>query len=95
MVEGAPLLRAYGSKAHRGFESLPLRHRIDSGSSLSVVQSCDRGDTDSLRVGFVYRCGNIRDPDALAHDLQTIFAIGLEVIERTGAVLRSNRQLRP
>ena len=25
MVEGAPLLRAYGSKAHRGFESLPLR----------------------------------------------------------------------
>jgi hypothetical protein len=26
VVEGAPLLRAYGSKAHRGFESLPLRH---------------------------------------------------------------------
>ena len=25
VVEGAPLLRAYGSKAHRGFESLPLR----------------------------------------------------------------------
>ena len=24
-VEGAPLLRAYGSKAHRGFESLSLR----------------------------------------------------------------------
>ncbi len=26
MVEGAPLLREYGLKAHRGFESLPLRH---------------------------------------------------------------------
>ena len=25
-AEGAPLLREYGSKAHRGFESLPLRH---------------------------------------------------------------------
>ena len=25
MVEGAPLLREYGFKAHRGFESLPLR----------------------------------------------------------------------
>ena len=25
MVEGAPLLRVYGSKAHRGFESLSLR----------------------------------------------------------------------
>ncbi len=26
VVEGAPLLRVYGSKAHRGFESLSLRH---------------------------------------------------------------------
>ena len=25
VVEGAPLLRVYGSKAHRGFESLSLR----------------------------------------------------------------------
>ncbi len=25
MAEGAPLLREYGSKAHRGFESLSLR----------------------------------------------------------------------
>ncbi len=25
VVEGAPLLREYGLKAHRGFESLPLR----------------------------------------------------------------------
>ena len=40
MVEGAPLLRAYGPKAHRGFESLTLRHplfinqevRVKSGS---------------------------------------------------------------
>ncbi len=28
MVEGAPLLRVYGSKAHRGFESLPLRQIV-------------------------------------------------------------------
>ena len=27
MVEGARLESVYGSKAHRGFESLPLRHR--------------------------------------------------------------------
>ena len=26
MAEGAPLLREYGLKAHRGFESLSLRH---------------------------------------------------------------------
>ena len=25
MVEGAPLLREYGTKSHRGFESLSLR----------------------------------------------------------------------
>jgi hypothetical protein len=28
VVEGAPLLREYTSKAYRGFESLPLRHPI-------------------------------------------------------------------
>ena len=27
-VEGAPLLREYGTKSHRGFESLSLRHFI-------------------------------------------------------------------
>ncbi len=27
-AEGAPLLREYGLKAHRGFESLPLRQPI-------------------------------------------------------------------
>ena len=26
VAEGAPLLRVYGLIAHRGFESLPLRH---------------------------------------------------------------------
>src|ERR1700676_663652 len=31
VVEGAPLLRAYGSKAHRGFESLPLRQSARQG----------------------------------------------------------------
>ena len=27
-VEGAPLLREYGTKSHRGFESLSLRHLV-------------------------------------------------------------------
>ncbi len=31
MAEGAPLLREYGLKAHRGFESLSLRHNIKWG----------------------------------------------------------------
>ena len=30
MAEGAPLLREYGSKAHRGFESLSLRQVLIS-----------------------------------------------------------------
>ena len=32
MAEGAPLLREYGSKAHRGFESLPLRQSKKTGA---------------------------------------------------------------
>jgi hypothetical protein len=36
VVEGAPLLRAYGSKAHRGFESLPLRHTERQFSTFSI-----------------------------------------------------------
>ncbi len=28
VAEGAPLLRVYGLIAHRGFESLPLRHPV-------------------------------------------------------------------
>ena len=32
-AEGAPLLREYGPKAHRGFESRPLRRlKLDSGA---------------------------------------------------------------
>ena len=30
MAEGAPLLREYGLKAHRGFESLSLRHYLQA-----------------------------------------------------------------
>ncbi len=36
MAEGAPLLREYGSKAHRGFESLSLRHTVWSLLSVSA-----------------------------------------------------------
>ena len=38
MVEGAPLLRAYGSKAHRGFESLPLRQDMSFLDQAPVAQ---------------------------------------------------------
>ena len=34
VVEGAPLLREYGTKSHRGFESLSLRQRICARSSV-------------------------------------------------------------
>ena len=40
VVEGAPLLRAYGSKAHRGFESLPLRQTASQFLSVSITQWC-------------------------------------------------------
>ena len=36
VAEGAPLLREYGLKAHRGFESLPLRHAVLSPTGVSV-----------------------------------------------------------
>src|ERR1700678_2727394 len=39
VVEGAPLLRAYGSKAHRGFESLPLRHRAPQFQTFSITRT--------------------------------------------------------
>ena len=35
MVEGARLESVYGSKAHRGFESLPLRQRTKLRNKLS------------------------------------------------------------
>ncbi len=36
-VEGAPLLREYGSKAHRGFESLSLRQFPEIKLSHKVI----------------------------------------------------------
>jgi hypothetical protein len=39
VVEGAPLLRAYGSKAHRGFESLPLRHLVCAAGRISPTST--------------------------------------------------------
>src|ERR1700677_5418497 len=47
VVEGAPLLRAYGSKAHRGFESLPLRHRAHQFPTFSTPQSWQPRSGDS------------------------------------------------
>ena len=73
MVEGAPLLRAYGSKAHRGFESLPLRHAFRKISSLSLVRVARRARAEGpsqslpLRHGFPSRWYR-----ALAHVLNAL-----------------------
>ena len=37
MAEGAPLLREYGLIAHRGFESLSLRHVVKYREGLQAV----------------------------------------------------------
>ena len=42
-AEGAPLLREYGSKAHRGFESLSLRHYPPRFPPSFLEQSAHRG----------------------------------------------------
>jgi hypothetical protein len=67
VVEGAPLLRAYGSKAHRGFESLPLRHTarkiLDVIVQITVAATkrgfepeiCKRG-FDKIAFGDFGRC---------------------------------------
>src|ERR1700730_15296244 len=49
VVEGAPLLRAYGSKAHRVFQSLPLRHTANQFSSLSLSLLWQRRSGDNAR----------------------------------------------
>ncbi len=43
VVEGAPLLREYGSKAHRGFESLSLRHEHAPVAQLDRVSGYEPG----------------------------------------------------
>jgi hypothetical protein len=43
-VEGAPLLREYGPKAHRGFESLSLRHLHLNKSRLALTPGRDGKD---------------------------------------------------
>ena len=62
MVEGAPLLREYTSKAYRGFESHPLRHqtipKIDSKNSLTLpaLYNLDREHRfDPVPGGYRFR----------------------------------------
>ena len=62
MVEGAPLLRAYGSKAHRGFESLPLRHSSHKFSSFSFRRLRQR------RSGGSNPEGSTKSPKAILDD---------------------------
>ena len=50
MVEGAPLLRAYGSKAHRGFESLPLRQWLENGWSRSGSNGSVRVEVEGVKA---------------------------------------------
>ena len=51
MAEGAPLLREYGLKAHRGFESLHLR-QIPNGpaGSLGICGKGGLGEEPSVRA---------------------------------------------
>ena len=66
MVEGAPLLRAYGSKAHRGFESLPLRHTAYKFSTFSLRLLSQRqrgGSSPRYRKG-----GSTKSPKAILDD---------------------------
>ncbi len=55
MVEGAPLLRAYGTKSHRGFESLSLRHLFKYPGLQPVFQAAGSfgkpGQRKKLRDG--------------------------------------------
>ena len=51
MVEGAPLLRAYGSKAHRGFESLSLRHTLGELSAAWIREWRGRRSGDNAPEG--------------------------------------------
>ena len=63
MVEGAPLLRAYGSKAHRGFESLPLRQTLGKFSSVWISWLSQRRSGDSNpRYG---KGGSTKSPKAI------------------------------
>ena len=63
MAEGAPLLREYGSKAHRGFESLSLRQYTKKAPLkaglflyLTKIQGSNPRVTRS-GTGFDYRAG--------------------------------------
>jgi hypothetical protein len=66
VVEGAPLLRAYGSKAHRGFESLPLRQAANQFPPVSITQLWQPRSGDSNpRYG---KGGSTKSPKAILDD---------------------------
>src|ERR1700678_3762462 len=68
VVEGAPLLRAYGSKAHRGFESLPLRHTARQFPPASITQSWQPRSGDS-NPGYE-QGGSTKSPKAILDDAE-------------------------
>ena len=63
MVEGAPLLRAYGPKAHRGFESLSLRQYKD----LTPAQQALRQPQAPHHAGL-FALGSLLGPLAAARE---------------------------
>src|SRR3979409_1082839 len=66
VVEGAPLLRAYGSKPPRGCESLPLRHTARKFSTLSFrLLSQPRSGDSNPRYG---KGGSTKSPKAILDD---------------------------
>ncbi len=64
MAEGAPLLREYGSKAHRGFESLPLRQIQKSPASRGFFVS----DREVGKIQNPVRSTRVRLPGRRARE---------------------------
>jgi hypothetical protein len=65
VVEGAPLLREYTSKAYRGFESLPLRHATDMVQVLNPARPVDAPPFACSRCGTAdYMSVKVKTPSA-------------------------------
>ena len=89
MVEGAPLLRVYGSKAHRGFESLTLRHPFLNPAMLGAPNRIARqvAAPSSLRV-IAFRSALLTQAHFRPAPLPTSLSSGAHgVLERQRAAL--------
>jgi hypothetical protein len=98
VVEGAPLLRAYGSKAHRGFESLPLRQfGVIRGGEDATRQlqpgSLTANPRQPKRPCAVYGIGDWRERDG--NDRYRVGIRCFRLFHEDGAGDESNRNIDP